>query len=769
EVLGPAAPELSTAQSALVGAESPPAVPRQLPGPVPLFVGREAELARLSGAAAAVWVITGTAGVGKTALAVHWAHLVARDFPDGQLYANLRGYDPEQPLTAADALAGFLRALDVADVDIPSGTDERAALYRSLLAGRRVLVVLDNASEGEQVRPLLPGGPPCVTVVTSRDTLGGLVVREGAQRLDLGLMSQAHAAGLLRELIGARADADPEAAATLADLCARLPLALRLAAELAASRDGVRLADLVTELNGGPRLDLLDANGDPRTAVRAVFSWSYQHLDAATARMFRLAGLHPGAELDGYAAAALAGTTLKQAAGALDQLARAHLIDKRQPGRYGLHDLLCAYARELAAEYGADDARAALTRLLDYYLYATAEAVAALYPGERPPAPVATQAVAPMPPITEGPDAARAWLDAQRATLNAVVAHAARHGWPGHAVDLAAVLFRYLERSGHCVEAVAIHGQACHAARLTSDHLAEAGALTSLALAQVRQGRYQHGADQLQQALNLFLAAGDVAGQARALGNLGIVRFQQGRYREAEHHYQQVLSLIRDFGDQRSEPTVLTSLGNIALRQGRYRQATSYLEQALTLYRKAGERSLEAYALEILGLVDLRQGRYAQATGRNREALALARQTGNRTCEAYALANLGAIDLHRGHPEQAASLQHEALSMFGELGDRSGQAHARNGLGRVLLATGKGDQARSEHAAALALADRIGDKYEQAFAHDGLGRAHHELGDQRPAARHWRRALELFAGLGAPEEEPVRASLARVMSELLSD
>lgn len=774
KISSPAAAELAAPrpQGPPPGAESldSPAVPRQLPGPVPHFVGREAELTWLSaalgqpGAAAAVWVISGTAGVGKTALAVHWAHQVACGFPDGQLYANLRGYDPEQPLTAADALAGFLRALGVADADIPPTTDERAARYRSLLAGRRVLVVLDNASEGEHVRPLLPGGPPCVTVVTSRDTLGGLVVREGARRLDLGLMSHAHAAGLLRELIGARAAADPGAIATLADLCARLPLALRLAAELAASRAGIRLADLVAELNGGPRLDLLDANGDPRTAVRAVFSWSYQHLDAATARMFRLAGLHPTAELDGYAAAALAGTTVKQASGALDRLARAHLIDQRPADRYGLHDLLCAYARELAAKEGDDEARAAMTRLLDYYLSAAEEAVATLYADERQSGPDGAQAITPIPPVAEGPEAARAWLDAQLATLSAVVAHAARHGLPWHAVRLAVTLFRYLERSGHCVEAVAIHDQARHAARLTGDHIAEAGALTNLGLAQVRQGRYQSAADQLHEALNLFRDAGDLSGQTRALGNLGIVRFQQGRYREAEDHYRQVLSLIGELGDQRNAPTVLTNLGNIALRQGRYQQAASHLQQALALYRKAGNRSFEAYALQILGLVDLRAGRYAQAIDHSREALALARRAGNRICEAYALTNLGAIDLHRGRNEQAASLQHQALAMFGEIGDRSGQAHARNCLGRVLLATGQCDQARSEHAAALALADRIGDKYELAIAHDGLGRVFHELGDQRPAARHWRRALELFTGLGAPEAEPLRASLVRELS-----
>jgi hypothetical protein len=265
------------------------------------------------------------------------------------LYVNLRGYDPAPPVTATDVLAGFLRSLGVSNQEIPAEEDERAARYRSLLAGRRVLIILDNASEVEQVRPMLPGSASCAMVVTSRDSLAGLVARDGVIRLDLGLLPLADAVTLLRTLIGARADEDPYATTKLAGQCGRLPLALRVAAELAAGRPAAPLADFVGELaDQQRRLDLLDADGDPRTAVRAVFSWSYRHLAASAARTFRLVSLHPGPDFDAYATAALTGATLDQVRCMLDVLARAHLILAARPGRYGMHDLLRAYALELA-------------------------------------------------------------------------------------------------------------------------------------------------------------------------------------------------------------------------------------------------------------------------------------------------------------------------------------------------------------------------------------------------------------------------------------
>ena len=311
-------------------------------------------------------------------------------------------------------------------------------------------------------------------------------------RLDLDLLPTADAVSLLRALIGQRADADPGAAEALAAQCCRLPLALRVAAELAAARPAVPLAGLVGELaDQQRRLDLLDAGGDSRTAVRAVFSWSYRHLDPAAARMFRLLGLHPGPDLDRYAAAALTGTTVRQAGRVLDALTRAHLTQLAGPGRYSMHDLLRAYARDLAAGSDPEDEqRAALTRLFDHYLHTAATAMDTLFPGERRPRipPPAT----PAPPVTDSA-AALAWLDAQRATLIAVAVHTASHGWPSHATRLAATLFRYLDNGGHYPEAITIHSQARLAARHMGDRAAEAEALTSLGVLDLRQGRHQSG------------------------------------------------------------------------------------------------------------------------------------------------------------------------------------------------------------------------------------------------------------------------------------
>lgn len=342
------------------------AVPQELPGVPAEFTGRKPELAALTGllnlvgrrglGTVVIGAICGAPGVGKTALAVYWAHQVARQFPDGHLYVSLCGYDPGPPITPAVALAGLLRALGVAGPDIPASQDERARRYRSLVSGRRMLIVLDNAGSAEHVRPLLPGTHGCMTIVTSRSSLAGLVAREGATRLEVDLLPLGDAIRLLRSLIGARVEADPDAAAALAGQCARLPLALRVAAERAAARPAAPLADLVDELaDQQQRLDRLDADGDQRSAIREVFSWSCRQLDADTHRAFRLAGLHPSAELDCFALAALTGGTPGRAGQMLESLASASLVQRVQPGRYGLHDLLRAYARELATAAGADN------------------------------------------------------------------------------------------------------------------------------------------------------------------------------------------------------------------------------------------------------------------------------------------------------------------------------------------------------------------------------------------------------------------------------
>lgn len=752
---------------------SSPEVPQQLPAAAAPFAGRAGEMAALgglldqaAGGTVVISAITGTAGVGKTALAVRFAHQMAGRFPDGQLYVNLRGYDPGQPVSAADALAGFLRALGVPGQHIPAEPDERAARYRSLLAGRRMLVLIDNAGSVEQVRPLLPGTAGCVAVVTSRDSLVGLVARDGARRLDLNLLPLAESVGLLRALIGGRADADPAAAEALAGQCARLPLALRVAAELAATRPGVPLASLVGELSDQrQRLDHLHAGGDSRTAVRSVFSWSYLHLEAAAARAFRLLSQSPGLELDPYTAAALTGSPAGQARRVLDQLARAHLIHAAGPDRYGMHDLLRIYACELAASQDSQDERqAALTRLFDHYLHTAGAAMETLFPAEHDRRPCISPSATPAPEVAD-PGAARAWLDAQRPSLIAVAAHAAEKGWPAHAIRLAAVLFRYLETGGHYPEAITIHAVARRAASSIGDRPAEADALTSLGIMHLRQDRYQQAAGQFQQALALYSGTGDRAGEARVLHNLGNVAWLQGRHQDAVSYFQQALTVSREIGDQTGMARALGNHGVVDLEQGRYQQATRHVRQALTLFRETGDRTGETHALGNLGRIDLLEGRYQDAASHYQQALALARDTGDGISEAYALNGLGSIGWRVGRHQDATGYYQQALALFREIGAHYGAAEAFNGLGQTFLAAGRPGHALAQHAAALNLASQISNKKEQARAHDGLGCSQDATGDPGQARRHWQEALTLYGELGAPETDEVRARLAATVAQ----
>jgi tetratricopeptide (TPR) repeat protein len=748
-----------------------PLMPRQLPGPVRDFVGRETELAELdrlldrvswkAPGAVVISAMGGTAGVGKTALAVQWAHQVAADFPDGQLYVNLRGYDPRQPVPAADALAEFLRALGVPNEDIPAETAERSAWFRSLLARRRMLIVLDNASEVEQVRPLLAGSSGCVTLVTSRDALVGLVARDGAVRLDLDLLPPPDAMTLLRTLIGTRVDADPDAAGALAASCARLPLALRVAAELAAARPAASLAELAGELaDRQRRLELLDVAGDPHTGIRGVLSWSYQHLDDEAARLFRRLGLHPGPDLDLYAAAALVGTDPGSVRRMFDALVSAHLIQPAVAGRYAMHDLLSAYAHELAGEEEGDGERqAALARLSAYYLHAAAAAMDILFPAERhrrpriPPPPTGT------PPLASAVQA-RQWLDGERANLAAIASCAAAHGQPGQAIQLSAIVARYLAGGGHFPEAFAVHGCAREAAAALGDRAAEAAALSNLSQLDLHHGHIRQATDRLREALALFREAGDRAGEARALHNLATVEAQEGAYQQATDHHQQALELYLALGNRTGAARALHGLSNVDLRTGHYERAGDSLRRALMLCQETGDRVNEAYVLANLGDLDLRLGDHANAESRLARALVLFREAGDRTGEAYALTNLGIVQLRQGYGPLAIDYHEQAQAVAQENRDRFGEAEALNGLGEACLALGQVSQAQAAHIRALDLASLTGDKFEQARAHVSLARAHHAAAEPDEAFGHWQRALALYGDLGTPEAEQIRDRLA---------
>lgn len=653
--------------------------------------------------------------MGKTALALQWAHQVARRFPDGQLYVNLRGYDPGLPVPPAEALAGFLRSLGMPARDIPPGEDERAVRYRSLLASRRMLVVLDNAGSADQVRPLLPGVPTAAVVITSRDALAGLVAREGAVRLDLDVLSLEESIELLRALIGAHAPAEPGAAAELARQCCRIPLALRVAAELAAARPAVPLSLLTGELADlRARLDLLDV-GDSRSQVRTVFSWSYRHLRPGDARSFRLLSLHPGPTLEPYAVAALTDVTLKQARRALDMLAHAHLIQAASlPGRYAMHDLLRGYALELtAAQDGGQEERAALTRLFDHYLYTAAAAMDTLFPAERRRRPRIPRPSTPVPLLADAA-VAREWLDGERAAFTAVVGYAAGHGWPGHTTRLAVTLSRYLRNGGHFPEDLLISRHALFAARSAGDRAAEANALDELANVDFKQGRFRQAPDRYRRALALFRAAGDQAGQARVLANLASVEIELRHYAQAADYQQESAAIWREFGDRLGESRVLGGLALTRLYQGRYQDAADCNRQSLDLARGIGDRQGEAWALSGLGNIELRRGDFQRAVGYLRQALDLFRSIGDTTDECETVSKLGAGYLGLGQYEEAAQNFGRALARSREIGNQFIEAVALNGLGDVLLRTNKSEMARAHHAAAFWLASEPDAPIEQA-------------------------------------------------------
>jgi tetratricopeptide (TPR) repeat protein/transcriptional regulator with XRE-family HTH domain len=814
--LGHAAAEViaPSAASGPVDEDAGQVVPRELPGVVPHFVGRadelkvltdllaQADLAELPGTVV-ISAIGGTGGVGKTALALHWAHLVQARFPDGQLYVNLRGYDSDQPVAAVAALAGFLRSLGVAGADIPPEEAERAARYRSLVAGKKILVVLDNARDEAQVRPLLPGASSCMTLVTSRDSLSGLAVRDGAVRLDLDMLPWGDAIALLERLIGDRARADSASTRALAQACGRLPLALRIAAELAVVRRAEPLAALAAELAGQQRLDMLAAGRDSSTAVRTVFSWSYRHLDPATARAFRLIGMHPGPAFDRYAVAALTGTTVPQAAYALDSLANKHLTQPAGPGRYGLHDLVRAYARELTA---ASEQRPVLIRLLDFYLRTAAIAMDTIYPSEsflRPVTPESDLAH----PVFGSETAARQWLDAERPSLVAMTEYAAGHDLAAACSRMSATLARYLDAGGYSAEAQTIHELARAGAAQGGDRAGEAAALVRLAAFDSRRGDLRQAAARYHQAILLFADIGDRAGQARVQHNLGHVDGQLGRqqeayahfryaqehyretgdkvgegrvladlgmievgkgsYRQALHYYQQSLALCCETGDRFAEATVLVRLARVDFRQGRPQRACDNLKQVLAASAENGDRFCEATALNLLGQVHLGQGRYRQATECLQQGTALCREIGYRGGEADALDYLGLVEAGQCRHQEAIDYLQQSLALAREVGEPEREAEALNGLGGVYLAIARPSAARDCYADALSMAISGCEKYEEARAHHGLGDACHALGDHKQANGHWRRAHVIYAELEVPEATQIAARLAETGSHLI--
>jgi tetratricopeptide (TPR) repeat protein/transcriptional regulator with XRE-family HTH domain len=655
-------------------------VPRQLPAAVADFTGRGAELAALAqtldqsaGATPGTVVISaigGTAGVGKTTLALHWAHQVADRFPDGQLHVNLRGFDSSgTTVTAAEAIRGFLDALGVPPSRIPPTPEAQAALYRSQLAERRMLVVLDNARDEQQVRPLLPASPGSLVLVTSRHQLGGLAAADGARLISLDVLSHAEAVALLTARFGqAQADDEPEAVSEIASLCARLPLGLSVAAARVAARPGFPLADLADELREvAGRLDALDA-GDPGSCVRAVFSWSYRQLSGEAARMFRLLGIHPGPDISVCAAASLAATAEAEARRLLRELARAHLVTEHVPGRYALHDLLRAYATEQAryAESNTDQ-HEATGRLLDHYLHTAASAARLLDTTKEQVA-----LVPPRPGVAPEQHADRsqalAWFEADHLVLLTVITLAAESEFDRHAWQLPWAMAPFLNARGHWPEWVAAQRTALTAATRLGDTAAQALSSRLLANACTNLGDDDQALGHCLSGLALYEQLGNRLGQANVHQSLARLAMRQGRHADALGHVEQALRLFQAVGDKVNEAVTLNNMGWAYGLLGDYRQARAFCRQALTVCQEVGHRGrLVGHVWDSIGYAEHHLGNFARAAACYQHALSLHRESGYRFNEAVALNHLGDTREAAGQLVQARQAWQQALDIFDDL------------------------------------------------------------------------------------------------------
>ncbi|MET3422284.1 tetratricopeptide (TPR) repeat protein [Actinoplanes tereljensis] len=734
-----------------IAAVSQVRVQDSLPPDLPDFTGRVADLDQLRAAAqvgdaVVISALEGMAGVGKTQLAVHAGHQLAFEKTfDRVLFVNLRGFHPDPaqpPADPAAVLDGFLRLLGMPGHRIPFELDARTDAYRSRLAGLRALVVLDNAATAEQVRPLLPEVPGCLTLITSRHRLTDL---RRADHLAVDVFTMPEALAFLAAAVpGVPAGTDPDAAARIAERCGCLPLALSLIAGHIRKTPGWTLTD---------HADRLDERRDERrmdSGVQLSLDLSYQDLPAAPQRLLRLLALHPGQDFDGYAAAALAGTDLPAALTRLAGLRDDHLLQESTPGRYTFHDLVRAYATDRAHDEDAPgDRRAALTRLFDHFLATAGAAMNALYPAEAHRRPPLSVAGTPGPDLTD-PDAAVGWLDTERPTLVAVAGH-------GSTTMLAQTLSRYLN-NGYYTDALTLHGLAHRVARAGGDRTGQAHALAGLGFAHLCLGRTGPAAEEFQQAHDLFQLTGNPSGQARTLFNLGSIELQAGRYAAVVDYMARALTFYRQSGDRSGEAVALNGLGLATERLGRLPEAIDHLRQALELARETGNRRGESIALHTLGELETRTGEYGPAADHLDHALILERQLGNRPGEAGTLDSLGALHTRLGRRDQATDYHRQALTIFRETGHQEGEAWALNGLGEAAEPA----DAITFHTEALTIATDIGAGAQRARAQAGLGQAHQALGDQNEARTHFEQALAGYTTLGLPEADQIRTHLAGI-------
>lgn len=672
------------------GSAAPPGltVPQQLPAAVRHFTGRTRELKELDAlmagqlpgcGAIVISAIAGTAGVGKTSLAVHFAHRVARHFPDGQLFTNLRGFDPGGlPADAAEVARGFLDALGVPAVRIPADPERQLALYRSRLAGTRTLIVLDNAREAEQVRPLLPGSDTCLVLVTSRNRLPGLVALDGAVPLPLDVLSREEARELLVRRLGAeQVLGDPDATDELIELCARLPLALNIAAAHAADHPGTPLGVWAGELRDTrARLDLLSA-GDDHADVRAVFSWSYRALAPQAARLFRLLGLHPGPAISAAAAASLAGLPLPQTRRLLDDLHRAYLFTSPDRKRYTFHDLLRAYATEQSATHDSPQQQAEATlRMLDHYLHTAYRAGSLAYAHDSswPPLDLAEPAAGVTPEALADRRQALDWYREEQPTLERLVARAHQLQFDGHAWQLAGAQVSYLLKSGLWQQWQRVGETALAAAERTADLARQAHAHRWLGQVHRSHGRLAQAHVELRLALGLFVALGDRERQGRTRLDIAIAHGEERAYAEAVAESERALELFEAVEDPSGQALSLNSIGWYLTILGEPRAALPYCRRALELSRADGNLPAQSSILDSIGYIHHHLGEYEEALPAYRESLRLRQVIGDYFLQAEIHTHLGDTHLALGDTESARRAWTESLAILDRLQHRDAEA-----------------------------------------------------------------------------------------------
>ena len=719
------------------------------------FTGRDIEMRRLLGAAdptqvVAIHAVDGMPGVGKTALVRRAAHLLADRFPHGQLFVGLHAHTPGQaPADPSAVLASLLDKTGLSAQDIPADLDGRAARWRSRLADKKVLLILDDAAGSAQVRPLLPGSPGCLTLVTSRRRLVDL---EGAVPLPLETLPP-HQAALLFTRLAHRTPTGGEtnSVAETVRLCGYLPLAIALLAGRLAHHPAWTLAHMAAEFAAAK--DRLRELAAGELAVAAAFDLSYQQLHPEQQRLFRRLSLHPGLDLDAYAAAALDNISLFEARDELETLYTDHLLDEPTPGRYRLHDLLRAYARALAIEKDpASERGESIERLLNYYQHTAQVADHHLAIASRPGSPPAIAPPAATPALPNR-TSALAWMRAEHANLLACLDHASSNHQAARIVHLTAAMATYLHLERPWPQAAALCQRASTAAFHTRDRLGQANALNDLGRVRSLTGQYDEAADLQQRALALYQDVGDRLGQAKALNDLGRVRELTGQYDEAADLQQRALALYQDVGDHHGQASTLNDLGSVRELTGQYDEAADLQQRALALYQDVGDRLGQANALNDLGRVRELTGQYKEAAKLQQRAISLFQEIGNRHGQANALNDLGRVRSLTGKYKAAARLQQRALALYQEVGERHGQASTLNDLGRVRSLTGKYEAAARLQQRALTLYQEVGDPQGEAEVLNNIGALLAESAGPQEALAAYRRALQLARRVHSPLDE----------------